>query len=232
MKFILIILLGIATTSCFHKHYTGSGSLSQQERIVPYYNSIISEGSIDVYITKDTSYQVKVEAGKNVINSIETDVVNQQLIIRQNKVNVINEKPIRVFLSVDSLTYIELNGSGNFDAEQLNSSTLSIVLNGSGNADANINANTLNSSIDGSGNFDLLGNCQTYNGEIEGSGNISARYLYTQDCNFTIEGSGNGTVNVSNNLNANIYGSGNIIYYGNPSSVSSNIQGSGQIIQQ
>lgn len=173
-----------------------------------------------------------VETGSNMIKYIETDVVNGQLIIRQLDADIFIEKAVRVYLSVDSLEYVELNGSGDFDADHLNASTFEIKMNGSGNVDLNIDANTVSSSIDGSGDFNLLGNTTTFNGNIKGSGDIFAKYLYTDNSNIDIEGSGDATINVSNNLNATIYGSGNIYYYGNPDNVTSTIQGSGQLIQQ
>lgn len=231
MKIAVTVLTAITLTSCFHKHYVGAGNITQEERNVPTYHSIISDGSIDVFITHDSSYVVLVEAGSNLMDYIETDVVNDQLIIRQLDSDIINTKPVKIYLNCDSIHTIELNGSGDLDTELITSNTFSVSLNGSGNIDANINAATVNSSIKGSGNLNLLGTCIDYNGITKGSGNVYARYLNTTNANMDIEGSGNATITVTKTLNAIIAGSGNIYYYGSPSSATSEISGSGNLIE-
>ncbi|MFM7859228.1 MAG: GIN domain-containing protein [Flammeovirgaceae bacterium] len=47
----------------------------------------------------------------------------------------------------------------------------------------------------------------------------------------TIAGSGNITIAVSGSLNANIVGSGNIYYQGNPADIVVNVTGSGKVIK-
>jgi len=231
-SFITSIILASLLSSCMHKHYSVSGKTITELRTVSYYNSINVEGSIDVFITHDTSYSVKVEAGENLMDYIETDVVNQELIIRQSKSNVVNAKPVKVYLNVDNLSRIETHGSGNLNTDELTSTYFELNKEGSGNADIHINADTIITVAIGSGNCDYLGNVSYHKYSIDGSGNLSARYLYSSDSDISIEGSGNATIYVSNNLNASIDGSGNIYYYGNPSNVNYQINGSGQLIQK
>lgn len=226
----LTILLG--TSSCVHQHFSNSGTTITEYRDVPYYNSIYSEGAIDLFITHDSTYSIKIVAGKNLMDYIETDVVNDQLIIRQAESNIVNVKPIKIYLNADSLNAIELYGSGNFNADELNSSNLAIYAEGSGNLDFQVNSETLTTTTKGSGNTEIVGNVNSHTYSIEGSGNLFARHLYTNSSSVTIEGSGNATVNVADNLDVNIDGSGNVYYYGYPSNINYQIDGSGQLINK
>lgn len=234
MKKIIITSVVITSilTSCIYKHYSVAGKTITELRTVPAYQSVYVEGSIDVFITHDTSYDVKVEAGENLMDYIETDVVNQELIIRQSNSNVVNTKAIKVYLNADNLTRIETHGSGNLNTDKLTTSTFELHKEGSGNADVHINADTVITVTSGSGNCEYLGNVTYHQYSVDGSGNLSARYLYTVYSDISIEGSGNATVYVTNNLDALIEGSGNIYYYGNPSNVNYQINGSGQLIQK
>lgn len=229
---ISLVILTSVLTSCIHKHYSVAGKIITEYRTVPSYQSVYTEGAIDVFITHDSSYDVKVEAGENLMDYIETDVVNQELIIRQSKSNVINSKTIKVYLNANNLSRIETHGSGNLNTDELTAATFQLHKEGSGNAEIHINADTVITVASGSGNCDYLGNVSYHNYSIKGSGNLSARYLYTTNSDISIEGSGNATIYVTNNLNASIDGSGNIYYYGNPSNVNYQINGSGQLIQK
>ncbi|HEY8936280.1 MAG TPA: DUF2807 domain-containing protein, partial [Cyclobacteriaceae bacterium] len=61
------------------------------------------------------------------------------------------------------------------------------------------------------------------------SGKVLAANLETNKCNIHISGSGNVEINVKDDLDAHISGSGSISYKGNPSHVNSDASGSGSI---
>jgi len=64
---------------------------------------------------------------------------------------------------------------------------------------------------------------------ITGSGNIKAFDYLVQEVNCKIIGSGNIETLVINSLDANVVGSGDISYRGEPKSINRNITGSGKL---
>ena len=65
--------------------------------------------------------------------------------------------------------------------------------------------------------------------EIKGSADLEARKLTVQIANITIKGSGDARVRVKESLTADVLGSGDLTYYGNPPKVKLNNNGSGEI---
>jgi hypothetical protein len=67
---------------------------------------------------------------------------------------------------------------------------------------------------------------------INGAGNIDAFNFIVLKCTALINGVGNCEINVLKELIASITGTGNIIFDGNPQTVSSSITGMGKIAKK
>ena len=231
MKKVIITALSFAVlgTSCRKMIEGTSGSMTTEYRQAPSFNKIHIQGNIDVFLSQDTSFSIRVEAGEHLVNFIETNVVNGEMIIHESNNNLANTKPIKVYVYGDSLENIEIEGSGNFDGDNIKANTLNILVTGSGNLNIDVEANTVNYNVKGSGNAYLLGVVNNFNALIQGSGDINAKFLQAQDVNAKITGSGNAIVTAFNSLIAEVSGSGDIDYYGNPGSLSTIVTGSGSI---
>lgn len=83
--------------------------------------------------------------------------------------------------------------------------------------------------VSGSGKIEASGSADYVKTNISGSGKILAADLQTNRCEIRISGSGNVEINVKNELDANITGSGSVSYRGNPNKVNSHASGSGKV---
>ena len=106
---------------------------------------------------------------------------------------------------------------------------MSVKLSGSGDIRVMIDSKTLKANLSGSGNLDLKGSSSETDIRISGSGNIDARELNSFSSAVAISGSGTSTIDVKNDLNVTITGSGNVYYVEEPGKISSKIIGSGAI---
>ncbi len=103
-------------------------------------------------------------------------------------------------------------------------------ISGSGDVEANVSiARKLDAKIAGSGNLIASGKASSVKVTISGSGNVRAGDLEADVCEVKIAGSGSVEVNVKNELNANISGSGSVRYKGNPNHVNTSASGSGKV---
>jgi len=129
----------------------------------------------------------------------------------------------------------KIKGSGDLEAN-LNSETVSIEINGSGDVQLegkiknlnihsfgsgdieinNIDLNSILISSKGSGDIELKGSANYCNIDLNGSGDIEAKYFKVKETNINSEGSGDITIYVENTVNANIQGSGDFKFLGNP----------------
>jgi hypothetical protein len=84
-------------------------------------------------------------------------------------------------------------------------------------------------SVSGSGKIQASGSAESVMTTISGSGKVLAADLQTNSCEVRISGSGDVEINVRNELDATISGSGTVSYKGNPSKVNSHSSGSGSV---
>lgn len=83
--------------------------------------------------------------------------------------------------------------------------------------------------ISGSGKIEATGTASTVKTSISGSGKVMAANLETNRCEVRISGSGDVQINVKDEIDAVISGSGSVSYRGNPSKVNSHSSGSGSV---
>ena len=83
--------------------------------------------------------------------------------------------------------------------------------------------------ISGSGKVEASGSADAVKTNISGSGKVLAADLVTNRCDIRISGSGDVEINVRNELDANISGSGSVSYRGEPKKVNSHSSGSGKV---
>lgn len=139
---------------------------------------------------------------------------DHQLIIRtKSGAIIIPTRPIRVSVTMKSLDSVILSGSGNITVAELNGDSFKVALLGSGIINASGTVDQVNISLDGSGNI----NCED---------------LKARAASVRLTGSGNISVYASNSLDANLSGSGNIRYSGNPANINQTVTGSGSIREQ
>jgi hypothetical protein len=215
---------------------TSNGKTTRQERILEDFDSIDIRDYVNLFITQDSVNKVTVESGQNILSGITTEVVNRQLRIRNiNKCNWLRsyEVPVSVFVSVKNLMKIYYLSSGNISTTNtLTSHFLTVeVWGGSGtiNLDLNIFQGYFVLQI-GTADFNLHGSCAIntiYSGDygLFQCKNLKSRYTFV-----TNAGSNDCYVNSSYLLEATIQSIGNIYYNGNPDSVVTHIQGTGQVI--
>jgi len=83
--------------------------------------------------------------------------------------------------------------------------------------------------ISGSGKIEASGTANSVKTSISGSGKVLGANLETNRCDIRISGSGDVEINVKNEIDATISGSGSVRYKGNPNKVSSHSSGSGSL---
>ncbi len=216
---IVLIVLAFSTLACSLGNYVftssqtirGSGKLTSEPRSVSGFTSIDMQGSADVIVTFGETESAVVEADDNLLPYIETRVENGQLVIATRpRVSYTTANPVRVNVTMKTLSKTVLSGSGNIDVSGLKGDAITIGLPGSGNITVKGSANSV---------YVTLG----------GSGMIVCKDLTAHSATVKLSGSGNVSVYASDNLDATISGSGNIQYSGNPATINKTISGSGNI---
>jgi hypothetical protein len=229
---LLLAVVAVVFSSCYK--VIGDGPVVTEMRPVNNFDGISSSIPGNVNFTVEPVFRVEVKAQENVLEVLQTKVVNGVLEIGfRNGVNVKTHKEITVNVSAPTADYLRISGSGNMNVTgELVSSNLGMNVSGSGNV--NIEkvtiANELESGISGSGNMKIAtGTAKNLDLQVSGSGAIDLAGVQAEKGTTHISGSGNIKLNLSQTLNAHISGSGSVFYLGTPV-ISTQISGSGRVM--
>jgi len=123
----------------------------------------------------------------------------------------------------------DVSGSGRIEFKG-NCKDLESKVSGSGKVSLSLaSASSVEVGVSGSGKILANGTAKEIKANISGSGEVLAADLVVDACTIRISGSGDVEVNVKNELDASISGSGSVTYKGNPSHVNSHASGSGKV---
>lgn len=229
-----IILLFVVSSSC--KKVTGKGPVVTESRQTATFDGVELRFSADVYFTQANDYKVELQSQENILDEIETTVINNNLVIRtrHSDTRFRTNDGIQIFITGPDVRSFTVDGSGYMETKGvITPANLQLKVKGSGNIKVNnVTTTEVNAEIDGSGMIAVnSGNANRANANIEGSGLIDITGVTVKDANASVRGSGNISLFATQTLQANISGSGTIFYKGSPT-VTKHISGSGSVVQQ
>lgn len=180
------------------------------------------DDKVTVYIT------VKDIEGINVSGS--GDVIGEtRILTRDLDLNVSGSGSLKIEAEASGDVEADVSGSGDmivkgkcrgFDSDVSGSGKVNLSMNIAEQADFGIS---------GSGKIEANGTANSVKTSISGSGKVLAANLETNRCDIRISGSGDVEINVKNEIDATISGSGSVRYKGNPNKVNSHATGSGSL---
>ena len=219
---LLLLLWGGCKKENMGDCFKSTGKIIETKRNVDAFHAIEIYDHINVYITYGTQAGIKVKAGENLLRHIETNVENGVLkISNENKCNWVRSfnKKIEVFISLTALNDLKFYGSGEIRLmNQLATDQLLVNLfDASGNVYLNVNTSLLElKSHTGTASIYARGACEEIVLFMGANGVIDAKDVIAQKALAVNENTGLLKVNARQRLTAEITGSGNIEYTGNP----------------
>ena len=187
----------------------GNGQKASETRPIGPVSAIDADGAFALTIKLGAPPGLTIEADKNLLAIVKTEVSNGRLDLYADK-SYSADGRIKVTVTQPSITGISASGSNQVDAEGLSGGPLSISLNGSNHAV-------------------LSGSVSAVTAHLSGSNHLSAQQLTADSANVTVSGSGNAAVDARQQVVAEISGSGSISISGNPKARNTQVNGSGTI---
>jgi len=207
----------------------GIGAVVKKPLTVDAFHGISLEGSMDVVLTQGATQSVEVEAQANLIELMETRVVNGVWEITV-KDGYSTDKTFTVHITAPVIDQVQVDGSGDVTSNgTFTSEKMELAVAGSGNITIAFNCKKADADIAGSGDMVLSGTADKLQVSVAGSGDVDARKLKTADAVVDIAGSGDVVLDASQSLEASIAGSGDVSYSGAPARISRNVMGSGDV---
>ncbi|MBL7856936.1 MAG: DUF2807 domain-containing protein [Cyclobacteriaceae bacterium] len=208
---------------------------------LPEFKSIYVNSNYTVYLKQTNKQEVTVEALTEIFSLSEIKVDNGVLMINIErkpdnpnksiwaKIDDIKVNPtMKLYVSVKNISELQVNGGGKIIAENsIASSNLNLGVNGNGSMDLDLKGDVVKAEVTGSGSMSLRGYASSLDGLVSGSGSINAFNCPLETAKIKVSGSGICELNVTNNLEALVVGSGQIKHKGNTKNVQKKIYGSG-----
>jgi hypothetical protein len=226
-----LVLISCDRNDIFPDRVSGNGPVVAESRTIAGFSRVDLAVGGSVYLTQGPTTSIRVEAQRNVLDVLQTNVSNERLTISFGRVNVHHHEPIRVYVTTPNLSSVSVSGSGELlgrEAWQVQDLDLSVSGSGSIGFDKLL-ARDLNTDISGSGSVGLGGEARDHNVRISGSGQINTYALSLQTADVTISGSGSCYLTAAQALRATISGSGKVYYKGHPA-VTVRVSGSGRVV--
>ncbi len=214
------------------KQVKGKGPVVNEIRDISGFTGVESVIAADIVLKQSTSFKVRVEGQKNILDILKTELKGNSLKITFEKgYSADYESNVKIYVEAPNFESLGMSGSGNVKADgTLSGNRLAISISGSGDFDLNnIKYEDMELGISGSGDVSISGAADRVVMKISGSGDVKAGDLKAQSVQCQVSGSGNITCNAQKSLDALVSGSGDIRYKGKPASVKTKVSGSGDI---
>lgn len=210
-----------------------TGKIETTKRWLSKFDKIYVEDNVNVFITQDSTFDVEVEAGKNIGWLIEIDTAGGTLSIKnKNRCNWTRsyKEPLNVYIKMPVIKYITSNGSGTISSlNTITTDQLQVQIESSGNIELNVNNSQIVSHIFGYGDLTLNGTTHEHDVDIGGCSFLNCQNLHTSITYIHSFTTGLSYVNASDLLTCKIGLNGDVYCYGNPVTVEKTITSTGQL---
>lgn len=187
-----------------------------------------------IYVSQDSTCLVKAEAAQDILDQISVVNEDHELII-QSKIKgwlPPDNDALKITVHTPQLKGIEINGQAlGFAQTPIKTPEMSLEVSGSGELKVKeIFTNKLYIKTNRTGKItSVSGNANAVEMDVYGGGNIDAANLSSRSVYAAVDGDGTIHAGKTDVLNAEVRGSGNIFYTGNPTTLEKQVSGKGFI---
>jgi hypothetical protein len=191
---------------------------------------------VEDFVQQDTVFEVRIEAGKNLLPHIITEVKGDTLrISNHNRCDWLRtyKKAITVYVKLPVVSYLINFGSGVIKTSaKLTTHTVEYRVEGPGSLELEVDNAKVIGHMHGSGDVILRGNTGEHACHFVGNGFVKASALHSNYTWLLSRTTGDMYINVRDHLVAHIHSYGNVYYNGTPARIEKYITGKGGLVKQ
>lgn len=227
-----------------------AGTGTTETREVGAFSAIIQNLGADLTITSGSTPTLEITADAAVLPLIQSTVTNEVLDLRLPEGTTLDNAAINIRATMPALRaltingagavsvspfvvdalQVDVNGSANVTFQPLTAQSLTVNLAGQGSVSFDsLTVITLTANMSGAGIISALGDADVLTVTAPGGGELRAAELFTRAATMDIAGSLVAQVNVAQQLDVAISGSGSVTFSGSPQ-VNATVTGSGRVV--
>lgn len=250
LSLLLLLTLTALSSGCVLTATHGNGVAATETRAIDGVDRVVLPGGsfdrVDLYVC--ACDKVVLHGDDNLLGLVETEQSGDTLTVDVDGW-VITSTPLIAEIYVRDLSHVEISGSSNVRILDLSGGALEVESSGSsdikfkgeldqltidtsGSSDVDIEelaAEALVLHTSGSSDMKLVGAVSTLEIDTSGSSDIDAMQLTAQRARVTISGSSDVDLCVTDSLDVNVSGSGDVTYACDPAHVTRDVSGSGDV---
>lgn len=168
--------------------------MPSESRAVQDFNKIDFLAAGEIHLVQADKYELRVEASEAVLAIIRSEVKDERLIIKfDEQRKIINDEPIRYFITTPTLEALRIAGAGSFHTDSLAGDALLLEIPGAASFEiARIAVNALRLDVTGSVKMQLQSlQAQGVNFDIKGTLKLKLAELHCDALTSNIEGTCN-----------------------------------------
>jgi hypothetical protein len=224
-----LLLIIMVTSSCNHfnrKRVRGDGNIVTRERQLNGFNGVDVGGAMDVVVSQDSAYSVKIETDNNLQDLIDVFVDHGVLhVYTRDGFNPDPSRKTVVYVSAPQLKEFYVSGASSISSVGKIQATETVAADISGASQFNVELQ-----LSGASQANVKGETRDLSIQSSGSSDIKAYELLSENANVDISGAGSAEVYASIKLDADASGASKIKYRGN-ATVNSNSSGASSIVR-
>ena len=221
-KIAIAVLMALFLSSCafdinFGDGKKGNGIVTKEKREVTEEFTVVSASEgLDVFVTQDKDFEIRVEADENIIDLIGTDIKDGKL--RIHAIENIGRATKKVFVSLPDITALDASSGADLIAEGV-IETDKITLDCSSGADLQLElvADEVDADSSSGADIKISGEANVFYADASSGSDIKARDFLVKTCNANASSGADISGNVSESLTADASSGADISYSGEAS---------------
>jgi hypothetical protein len=194
--------------------------LVTEARDVGAFREISFGGVGKLFVSPGETETLTVEARRDILPHIVTEVKDQKLVMRLEKKGLLPRMgdlgSIHLHVTVRELEGIDVSGAAKVEGTELSGEAFDLRVSGAATARLDLSVSQLTTATSGAASITLGGKTENQRVTISGASNYNAEDLASRDCRVDISGAGKARVRAEAELDVRISGAGKVLYVGNP----------------
>lgn len=218
LAFILSICILFSSCRFLNKdRISGNGNIKTESRQLAGFHGLEVAGALDVKVTQDSAFSVKIEADDNLLQYILTEIDGSVLKVFPERGFELDGK-ITIHISAPAFRVLEASGASTIKCltKISNPERISIKATGASTIDASVNAPEVFSDLSGASDVNLDGTARLHTIGASGASTVRAYELLTEESDVSLSGASVAQVFASVKLHASASGASDVKYKGNP----------------
>lgn len=219
--FALIVLMGMFATVSFGcwnvPQDRSTGDFVKAERTVSNFTQLDVGGAFSIFLSQGNQEKLVIEADKEEIDEIVTEVVGNKLKIYTKSGWSGRFHEMSIYITFKDLEYIDFSGAVEVVGENtLTFPELKMDVSGAAEIDLEMKADRFEAEFSGASELNFRGSCKTGYIGLSGATEIDAEGLEFQDLKIEVSGASEAKIWATGSLTIDASGASSIRYKGSP----------------